>query len=121
MKRPMMKRLLAALALAASTAMLSGCYIQPDYGYVRGNGYAGDAYYGSAPVYSSGYYAPYYGYYGYGYGYGCCWAPGLFWGGGWYGGRYYRGGYRGGWHGHGAPAGGGHAWHGSSFGHSQGH
>lgn len=109
-----MKRLLAVLSLVAATAVLSGCYVAPGYGYVQGNGYTGAAYYGTAPaaVYDYGYYSPwYYGYPYYGY-YGCCWGPGVIVGGGWYGGRYYRGGghY---WHGRGAPA--GHAAaHGSS-------
>jgi hypothetical protein len=119
-----MKRLFAGLSILCATALLSGCYVSPDYSYVRGNGYAGSAYYGSGPavIYRDSYYAsPYY--YG---GYGCCWAPGVTIGGVWYGGghRYYRGryyghGYRGnGWHG------GGHGWHGrppASHGHGGGH
>ena len=96
-----MKHWLAACFLLGATVSLTGCYYDPGYSYVRGNHYAGDAYYGqAAPVYNDGYYAPGYdGYYdGY---YGCCYGPdvtiGI--GGGWYGGRhYYRGGrdyYRG--------------------------
>jgi hypothetical protein len=73
-----MKRMLAGLALVLGTAALSGCYYDPDYSYVRGNGYQGDAYYGQGPAviyqpdyygyYGSGYYGPGYGpgYYGYG-------------------------------------------------------
>jgi len=71
-----MKRMLAGLALVFGTAALSGCYYDPGYSYVRGNGYQGDAYYGEGPsviyrddYYASGYYGPsYYGpsYYGYG-------------------------------------------------------
>ena len=113
-----MKHLLAGIALVAVTSVLSGCYVAPDYSYVRGNGYGGDAYYGSGPaVVYNGYYAPGlygYGYGGYGYGlYGCCYAPGIY--GYWYGGRYYRGrggyyhgGYGGGWH----PGAAVHSYHG---------
>lgn len=75
-----MKRMLAGLALVLATAALSGCYYDPDYSYVRSNGYQGDAYYGEGPavIYEpdySGYYGPGYydGYYGPGYGY----APGV--------------------------------------------
>jgi hypothetical protein len=85
-----MKRLIAGLATIAATALLSGCYVSPDYSYVRGNGYQGSVYYGQGPsvIYRDNYYAsPYY--HG---GYGCCWAPGVSVGGVWYGGhRYYRG------------------------------
>jgi hypothetical protein len=90
-----MKHWLAVCFLLGATVSLTGCYYDPGYSYVRGNHYAGDAYYGqAAPVYNDGYYAPGYdGYYN-GY-YGCCYGPdvsiGI--GGGWYGGRhYYRGG-----------------------------
>lgn len=76
-----MLRLLAGLGLVATVLMLSGCYLGPDYGYVRQTDYQG-AYYGQARTYDGGYYpgpgyAPYYGA-GYGgYGYGCCYAPGV--------------------------------------------
>ncbi|HXE77518.1 MAG TPA: hypothetical protein VN614_04655 [Rhodanobacter sp.] len=75
-----MLRLLAGLGLVATTLMLSGCYLGPDYGYVRQTGYQGGAYYGQSRAYDGGYYlgsgyAPYY--YGSGYGYGCCYAPGV--------------------------------------------
>ncbi|GAB2585392.1 hypothetical protein ISP15_10860 [Dyella jejuensis] len=107
------KYLLAGLMLAGSLVALSGCV--PSYSYVQGNGYAGDAYYGSGPAviygdpygyypwggYYGGYWGGYYGYYG---GYrGCCHG----------GGRYWRGGgLRGGGHGvaHGS-SGGGHPAH----------
>jgi len=108
-----MKRLLALASILGATVLLSGCYVAPDYSYVRGNGYQGGAYYGSGPavIYNDSYYAsPYYdgGYYG------CCWAPGITVGGVWYSRpyddhRYYRGHvhdrdddhYR--WHGHPTP------------------
>lgn len=75
-----MLRLLAGLGLVATTLALSGCYLGPDYGYVRQTGYQGGAYYGQSRAYDGGYYlgsgyAPYY--YGPGYGYGCCYAPGV--------------------------------------------
>jgi hypothetical protein len=124
------KRVLAGVVLAGLMGLLSGCYVAPGYSYVQSNGYAGDAYYGSAPtvVYGGGY--PYYGYYGYPYGYygyGCCYGPGVIVGGGWYGGHYYRGGYyrggyrggySGGYHGGHGGYGGGHGGgsHGSSGG-----
>ncbi|MFC5741724.1 lipoprotein [Dyella tabacisoli] len=81
-----MKRLIAGLALVVTTAMLSGCYYDPGYGYVRSTAYSGDVYYGnrSAVVYDSGYYPSYYGGY-----YGCCYAPGV--SVGWYGGSRWRG------------------------------
>ena len=44
------KRSLTGLILIALMSLLSGCYIAPDYSYVRGNGYGGDAYYGSGPA-----------------------------------------------------------------------
>jgi hypothetical protein len=118
-----MKRLFAGLAVVAVAATLSGCYYDPGYSYVRGSGYAGDAYYGrAAPVYQGGYYAApgyYDGYYGYGY--GCCYASGV--SVGYYGGsryNYYRGGgYRGrgdhddhGYHGHDYGHGGNGHWQG---------
>ena len=52
-----MKAGLATILLLA-VLMLGGCVYGP-YGYVRGDGYYGDAYYG----YGSSY--PYYGYYDY--------------------------------------------------------
>ncbi|MCX7513544.1 hypothetical protein [Frateuria sp. STR12] len=69
-----MKRMLAGLALVLGTAALSGCYYDPGYSYVRGNGYQGDAYYGEGPsvIYRPDYYG-YGGYYGPGWGY----APGV--------------------------------------------
>ena len=98
-----MKGLLACLVLAFSAVALSGCYYDPGYGYVRGSGYSGDAYYGSGSTYyaAPGYYDGYSGYYpGYYNGYdGCCYAPGvnIGIGAGWYGGSRYRDyrGYRG--------------------------
>jgi hypothetical protein len=73
-----MRRLLAGLALALGTAALSGCYYDPGYSYVRGNGYQGDAYYGEGPsvIYEPDYYG-YGGYYGPGWGYGCCYRSGV--------------------------------------------
>lgn len=131
------KRSLSGLALIVLMSLLSGCYIAPDYSYVRSNGYAGDAYYGSGPsVVYNGYYPYGYGGYGYPYGYGyyggyygCCYGPGVIVGGGWYGrgGHYWRGGDwhggGGGWHGRGGWSGGGHgASHGSGGGgHFGGH
>jgi len=110
-----MKRLLSGFVLVALAALLSGCYYDPGYSYVRASPYAGPAYYGNGVVYSDGYYvAP--GWYGYGYDgwYGCCYAPGVTIGGVWYGGRGYRH-YRGGnWHGNG----GGH-WHGGGGNHGR--
>lgn len=114
-----MKRLLSGIVLVVLAGLLSGCYYDPGYSYVRGNGYAGPAYYGY--TYDNGYYvAPtwydgWYGNYGYGYGgygyYGCCYVRH----GGYRGGGYrYHGGHapRGGWHGsggsHGGHDGGGH-------------
>ena len=86
-----MKRMLAGLALVLGTAALSGCYYDPDYSYVRGNGYQGDAYYGEGPAVI--YEPDYYGYYGPGWGYG--YAPGVSVGisGTWYrdSRHYYRG------------------------------
>lgn len=71
-----MKRLLGALGLATVAAsVLSGCYYEPDYGYVRGGSYQGSAYYGRGPAtvveqdyYGSGWYTPGWyepGWYGY--------------------------------------------------------
>ncbi|MBD8899188.1 hypothetical protein [Rhodanobacter sp. DHG33] len=94
-----MKRLLSVFALVALTALLSGCYYEPSYGYVRPTAYAGAAYYGNSTAYGDGYYAApgWYGYDGWygGYGYGCCYAPGVVVGGVWYdhwGHRHYGGG-----------------------------
>ena len=80
-----MHKFMAGLVIAVGAAMLGGCYYEPGYSYVRGNG-GGDAYYGrAAPVYDDGYYAaPGYGYYGPGYYDG--------WGGGYYGGCCYSSG-----------------------------
>jgi hypothetical protein len=100
-----MKRALLGALLAAGVLGLSGCYYDSGYSYVRGNGYSGPAYYGTATstvVYDSypGYYYP--GYYGPRYGYG--YTPGVVVGGVWYRDNYRarhwnRGPYRG----HGAP------------------
>lgn len=91
-----MRRLFAGMVLSAATLLLSGCYVDPGYSYVRRTAYQGDAYYGQAtPSYDGGYYvAPFYGpSYGRGYGYGCCYAPGIGVGAVWYGRtRYYRAG-----------------------------
>ena len=107
------KRVLAGLSLGGLISLLSGCYVAPGYSYVQGNGYAGDAYYGSGPAvvydYPYGYYP--YGYYGgvWGY-YGCCYGGwygrGRYWHGGGHGG-YYRGGGHGGYSGHGGHGGSG--------------
>ncbi|HUB90741.1 MAG TPA: hypothetical protein VMA74_13540 [Dyella sp.] len=121
------KRVLAGLVLAGVTGLLSSCYVAPGYSYVRGTGYAGDAYYGTAPSvvygdpYGYGYYGGPYGYYGgWGYyGYGCCYGGwygrGRYWGHGdhdWHGGRGgWHGGGHGGWHG-GGHGSGGHGGHG---------
>lgn len=91
-----MKRLFAGMVLSATILLLSGCYIDPGYGYVRQNSYQGAAYYGQpASGYGGGYYAaPVYGsYYGGGYGYGCCYAPGVSVGisSAWYGRERYYG------------------------------
>jgi hypothetical protein len=74
-----MKRMLAGLALVLGTAALSGCYYDPGYSYVRGNGYQGDAYYGEGPsvIYAPDYGGYYGGYYGPGWGYGCCYSSGV--------------------------------------------
>jgi hypothetical protein len=102
-----MKRLLSGFVLVALAALLSGCYYDPGYSYVRATPYAGPAYYGN------GYYAApgWYGYDGWYDGwYGCCYAPGVTIGGVWYsrgGYRHYRGGgWRGGGYRH--PSGGSH-------------
>lgn len=122
--KSVIKRLLVGLVLIVLMGALSGCYVAPGYSYVRGNGYGGDAYYGSGPaVVYNGYYP--YGYYPYGYGYysgyyGCCYGPGVIVGGGWYrGGRYWHG--NSGWHGHGGWGGGHAVSHGSGGGHFNGH
>jgi len=90
-----MRRLFAGMVLSAATLLLSACYVDPGYSYVRRTTYRGDAYYGqAAPGYDGYYVAPFYGpYYGGGYGYGCCYAPGIGVGAVWYGrARYYRAG-----------------------------
>lgn len=85
----MKKMLLGGLLVAGATSLLGGCYIAPDYSYVRGPD-GGGAYYGhAATVYDDGYYAPYgYGYYGYPYGYPGGVTVGV--GATWYGGSHYR-------------------------------
>ena len=109
-----MKRLLGGLVLVALAALLSGCYYDPGYSYVRASPYAGPAYYGNGVVYGDdGYYAAP-GWYGGWYdGYGCCYAPGVAVGGVWYGGGgRYRHDRDGDWHGrdrgHDRGRGGGH-------------
>ena len=94
-----MKRLLCGFVLVAVAALLSGCYYDPGYSYVRATPYTGPAYYGNGVVYDDGYYVGPAWYDGW---YGCCYAPGVTIGGVWYG----HGGYRhdrhdrrGGWHG----------------------
>ncbi len=94
-----MKRFLASLGLVAAFAVLSGCYYDPGYSYVRGSNYSGDAYYGQGsnasyvqPAYSGGYYDDgYYGSNGYYGGYGSGVSIGI--SSGWYG-RGNRGDYR---------------------------
>ena len=128
-----MKRLLAGFVLVALTALLSGCYYDPGYSYVRSSPYAGPAYYGNGVVYSDAYYASpswYGGWYDGGYGYGCCYAPGVTIGGDRYdrgGYRHYRGrggewrgGNRGDWHGGNRGGGRGHAGGGWGGGHGHG-
>ncbi|AND68765.1 hypothetical protein ATSB10_13110 [Dyella thiooxydans] len=65
-----MRKMLLGIVLVGAASLLSGCYVAPDYSYVRGPD-GGGAYYGRATrVYDDGYYAPYgYGYYDYPYGY----------------------------------------------------
>lgn len=104
-----MKRALLGALLVAGVLGLSGCYYDSGYSYVRGNGYSGPAYYGTATstvVYGSGYPGYYYPgyYYGPRYGYGYGYVPGVTVGGVWYRDNYRprywnRGTYRG----HGAP------------------
>ncbi len=63
-------KLLRMFVPLAAMVMLAGCYYDPGYSYVRGDG-GGDAYYGTATVVSPAYYGGYYGYGGYpGYYYG---------------------------------------------------
>jgi len=116
-----MRRLsLSLLALPACLA-LSGCYYDPDYGYVR-NASGGDAYYGTettTTVVSGGVGyvdSPGYGYYGYGP--GCCYGGTTVIYRDGYGRRYYGDRYGhgrpppGGWN-HGTPPGRGDGnWHG---------
>jgi hypothetical protein len=96
-------KLLRMLVPLAAMALVSGCYYDPGYSYVRGDA-GGDAYYGTATVVQPAYDGGYYGYGGYpGYYYG----PdiGLSIGSVYYrntyyrhrydDGRGYRGGYRG--------------------------
>ncbi|HEY4091734.1 MAG TPA: hypothetical protein VGN46_09485 [Luteibacter sp.] len=122
-----MRRLsLSLLALPACLA-LSGCYYDPDYGYVR-NSSGGDAYYGTettTTVVSGGvgYVDPQpygYGYGGYyGYGPGCCYGGTTVIYRDGYGRRYYGDRYGhgrppppGGWQGRPPPRPGGGDWHG---------
>ncbi|MEP7042052.1 MAG: hypothetical protein ABI843_03255 [Dokdonella sp.] len=94
--------------LAATLLALGGCVYGPGYGYVRGDGYSGDAYYGTEYYRGPAYYDndPFgYSYYGYGPTFGL----GFYYDG--YHHRHYyqgpHGGWGGGsWHGH---DGGGHA------------
>jgi hypothetical protein len=97
----------SAIALPALLA-LGGCVYGPDYGYVRGDGYYGDAYYG-APVYYDDYsYGP--GYYG-GY-YGP--SLGFYYNDGYYGGRHRHWNNGGHWNSGGGSWQGGNAWRGGS-------
>jgi hypothetical protein len=105
-----MKRLLCGFVLVALAALLSGCYYDPGYSYVRATPYAGPAYYGNGVVYDDGYYVGPVWYDGW---YDCCYAPGVTIGGVWYGHGGYRHDRRGGWHG------GGH-WR-DGDGHDRGH
>jgi len=85
-----MKRMvLGSVAVVAASLMLGGCYVAPDYSYVRGPD-GGGAYYGRrTTVYDGGYDAPYgYGYYGDPYGYRSGVMVGV--GTTWYGGSGYR-------------------------------
>ncbi len=95
-----MRWLSSGLVMAGAAAILSGCYYDPGYSYVRSNGYGGDAYYGQrTAVYQGGYdVAPGYGYdggyygggyYGYGYGYAPAVSVGI--SRRWYGGSRYDG------------------------------
>ncbi|MGA0585711.1 hypothetical protein ACO2Q2_01040 [Dyella sp. KRB-257] len=84
-----MKKCVLGVAVVIASSLLGGCYVSPDYGYVRGGAYGGDAYYGrSTAVYDDGYYAPgyyspdYYGYGGYGYPGGVSIGVGTTWYGG---------------------------------------
>lgn len=88
-----MRKVLLGTLLVGATSLLTGCYVAPDYSYVRGAD-GGAAYYGrAATVYDDGYYAPYgYGYYGYPYGYPGGVTVGV--GATWYGGSLYRRDYR---------------------------
>jgi len=91
------------LALVACLP-LSGCYYDPDYGYVR-NGSGADAYYGEETVVTPAY-SPGYRYYDYGP--ACCYSSlsvGTVWYDGYDGRRYRRDGD---WHGHPPPRG---DWH----------
>lgn len=69
-----MRWLSSGLVMAGAAAILSGCYYDPGYSYVRSNGYGGDAYYGQRTVvYQGGYDV----------------TPGYGYDGGYYGGGYY--------------------------------
>lgn len=105
-----MKSLVSGFFVVALAVLLSGCYYDPGYSYVRATPYAGAVYYGSGGGYYAdpgwydpGWYDPgWYGYGGWYGGYGCCYASGVVVGGVWYdrwGHRHHRGGgypYRGG-------------------------
>lgn len=59
---------LGYLLVAALLALLGGCVYGPDHGYVRGDGYYDDAWYGGSygpSYYYDGWYTPGYYYYGY--------------------------------------------------------
>lgn len=97
-----MKSAIKILSVAAVLLALGGC-VYPDYGYVRSDGYYGDAYYGTyyGPY---GGYSPYYygsGYYGPAFGLGVIYSSGSrgFHGRGYHGRGGFRGGYRGGYRG----------------------
>ncbi|HEY0230851.1 MAG TPA: hypothetical protein VGC55_06350 [Dokdonella sp.] len=99
--------------LAVVLLALGGCVYGPDYGYVRGDGYSGDAYYGTQYYGGSGYYDndPW-GYYGYGPGIGL----GFYYDD--YHHRHYYHGPHGGWGGGGNWHGGDNYGHGGYYGHS---
>ena len=103
-----MKLALRVITVLAAAAAVSGCVYGPGYGYVRGDGAYGDAYYGNAyssPYYYDGYSGYYPGYYGYGPSLGL----GIYYGGYSHGyrghGGYYNHGGGGGWSDHGSSRG----------------
>ncbi|MEP7098291.1 MAG: hypothetical protein ABI748_11550 [Dokdonella sp.] len=64
-----MKLVIRSAIVLIAVAALGGCVYGPGYGYVRSDGYNGDAYYGNSysyPPYDNGYSGYYPGYYGYG-------------------------------------------------------